>query len=294
MSAFLSCAARARRSCSSRPSRVSASGAGRSSAFSRARDPLESACSRRRRAARVRRPLRRGRRGAGALPRSAARGPAAVRRRRRWPVRLRPRAHGRAASGEPNPDDARPPDLALMVSTCCSRSTTCATRSRCWPTCSSTTGRPRARYAEAVAAIADVRERLAAPVPRADAGVREPPALRRTSARGVRGRRRALKEYIRAGDIYQVVPSQRWSAEPPWRLLDLSRPAHDQPEPVHVLPRLRGLRAGRRLARVAVKVSGRRAEQRPIAGTRPRADRRRGGPSSPRSCWPTRRSARST
>ncbi len=60
------------------------------------------------------------------------------------------------------------------------------------------------------------------------------------------------KEYIRAGDVYQVVPSQRWSARGAGRrVLDLSRPADRQPEPVHVLPRLRGLRAGRRLARVA-------------------------------------------
>src|SRR4051812_33620923 len=73
-----------------------------------------------------------------------------------------------------------------------------------------------ARYAAAVAAIADVRERLAAPVPRPAAGRREPPAFR--SNMGSDGYAHAVervKEYIRAGDAYQVVPSQRWSAELP-------------------------------------------------------------------------------
>ena len=49
-------------------------------------------------------------------------------------------------------------------------------------------------------------------------------------------------EYIHAGDAFQVVPSQRWSAPVPVRgVLDLQGPARGQPEPLHVLPGLRRL-----------------------------------------------------
>src|SRR5947199_8136876 len=71
-------------------------------------------------------------------------------------------------------------------------------------------------YADAVAAIADVRERLSAPVPRVRREPCDPPEWdsnvgNEGYARGVE----VAKDYIRAGDIYQVVPSQRWSADCP-------------------------------------------------------------------------------
>ena len=103
-------------------------------------------------------------------------------------------------------------------------------------------------------------------------------------------------EYIRAGDAYQVVPSQRWSAQAPGRrVLDLPRPAGGQPQPVHVLPGLRGLPDRRRLARVAGEGRGPHA---PPSGRSPAPARaptaRPRTPSAPRSCWRTRRSAPST
>src|SRR3954451_20021969 len=71
-------------------------------------------------------------------------------------------------------------------------------------------------YADAVTAIADGRERLTPPVPVTRPGPSEPPQWSSNVgndgyARGVE----VAKDYIRAGDIYQVVPSQRWSAEAP-------------------------------------------------------------------------------
>src|SRR3954452_25528023 len=71
-------------------------------------------------------------------------------------------------------------------------------------------------YSDAVAAIADVRERLGAPVPRLRRAPCGPPEWESNVgndgyARGVE----IAKDYIRAGDIYQVVPSQRWSADAP-------------------------------------------------------------------------------
>ena len=94
------------------------------------------------------------------------------------------------------------------------------------------------------AAIAEVRERLAAPVPRAHAERREPPAFDQQH------RRRGLRRGGRA--LQGVHPRRRrlpGGAQPALErrragrgVLDLPRPARDQPQPVHVLPRLRGLR----------------------------------------------------
>src|SRR3954447_22863524 len=79
-------------------------------------------------------------------------------------------------------------------------------------------------YADATAAIADVRERLAAPVPRTRRDPRDAPQWESNVgndgyARGVE----VAKDYIRAGDIYQVVPSQRWSADAPVEAFSIYR-----------------------------------------------------------------------
>ena len=115
-------------------------------------------------------------------------------------------------------------------------------------------------YGEAAAAIAEVRERLRGPVPPGAGGRREPPSFRRQPGPG---RLRALG---RASE--GVHPRRRHlpgGAEPalerglPGRgVLHLPRPARHQPKPLHVLPRFRGLRDRRRLARVARQ--GQRAE----------------------------------
>src|SRR5262245_7027666 len=65
-------------------------------------------------------------------------------------------------------------------------------------------------YAEAAAAIAEVRDRLRGPVPDVRAGRRQPPEFESNiGSDGYAAAVRSSKEYIRAGDIYQVGPSQR-------------------------------------------------------------------------------------
>ena len=86
-------------------------------------------------------------------------------------------------------------------------------------------------YAEAAAAIAEVRERLAGPVPRVAARRREPPRVR------VEHRRRGLRRRGRA--VQGVHPRRRRlpgrpepaleRRAPVERVLDLPRPAHGQP-----------------------------------------------------------------
>src|SRR3954468_14659469 len=118
--------------------------------------------------------------------------------------------------GEPNPDAVGVPDLAVMVTDVLVAFDHFTHTVTVLAHVFTEGGDLDARYAEAVAAIADVRERLAAPVPRAAAGRREPPEFESNmGADGFAQVVERVKEYIRAGDAYQVVPSQRWTAELP-------------------------------------------------------------------------------
>jgi anthranilate synthase component 1 len=129
-----------------------------------------------------------------------------------------------------------------------------------------------AAYDDAVRAIADVRERLAAPVPRAQAGRREPPEF--TTSTDAEAYARAVercKEYIRAGDAYQVVPSRRWSADAPVDAFSIYRGLRTiNPSPYMYFLDFEDFEIAGASPEALVTVNGRRATQRPIAGTRPR------------------------
>jgi anthranilate synthase component 1 len=118
-----------------------------------------------------------------------------------------------------------------------------------------------------------VRERLRGPVPQAGAGRREAPTF--SSNLGADGYAAAVeraKEYIRAGDIYQVVPSQRWSAECPVDAFSIYRGLRAiNPSPYMYFLDFEDFEIAGASPESLVKVSGQRVEQRPIAGTRPRA-----------------------
>jgi anthranilate synthase component 1 len=127
-------------------------------------------------------------------------------------------------------------------------------------------------YADAVSAIADVRERLAAPVPRVRREPGDPP--RWESNVGSEGYARGVevaKDYIRAGDIYQVVPSQRWSADCPVEAFSIYRGLRAvNPSPYMYFLDFEDFQIAGASPEVLVTVSGRKVSQRPIAGTRPR------------------------
>jgi anthranilate synthase component 1 len=130
-----------------------------------------------------------------------------------------------------------------------------------------------AAYSEAVAAIADVRERLAGPVPRVHRARRQAPELE--SSLGARGYAEAVetaKEYIRAGDAYQIVPSQRWSGPAPVEAFSIYRGLRTvNPSPYMYFLDFEDFEIAGASPESLIKVAARRAEQRPIAGTRPRA-----------------------
>src|SRR4051794_17506999 len=127
-------------------------------------------------------------------------------------------------------------------------------------------------YSDAVAAIADVRERLGAPVPRLRRDPCGPPEWESNVgndgyARGVE----IAKDYIRAGDIYQVVPSQRWSADCPIEAFSIYRGLRAvNPSPYMYFLDFEDFQIAGASPEVLVTVSGRHVSQRPIAGTRPR------------------------
>src|SRR3954447_3488020 len=73
-----------------------------------------------------------------------------------------------------------------------------------------------AGYASAVAAIREVRDRLAGPLPRPSEPIpeRPEPAWESNMARETfEGMVSRIIEYVHAGDAFQVVPSQRWTAQ---------------------------------------------------------------------------------
>ena len=127
-------------------------------------------------------------------------------------------------------------------------------------------------YNDAVAAIADVRERLTAPVPVTRREPCDPPEWasnvgREGYAHGVE----VAKHYIRAGDIYQVVPSQRWSADAPVEAFSIYRGLRAvNPSPYMYFLDFEDFQIAGASPEVLVTVAGRKVLQRPIAGTRPR------------------------
>ncbi len=108
-----------------------------------------------------------------------------------------------------------------------------------------------AAYASALRTIAEIRAALAGPVPRppgAPAAEREMPDFQSNMPREqFEGMVERIVRYIYAGDAFQVVPSQRWSAPVPVEPFSIYRGLRAvNPSPVHVLPGLRRLPGRRR------------------------------------------------
>jgi len=132
-----------------------------------------------------------------------------------------------------------------------------------------------ASYARATDAIAEVRRRLAGPVPRpagtAIAG-RTEVALESNMSRERFERNVArIVQYIRAGDAYQVVPSQRWSAEVPVQAFSIYRGLRAvNPSPYMYFLDFGDFEVAGASPEPLLTVSGAEVSTRPIAGTRPR------------------------
>jgi anthranilate synthase component 1 len=200
--------------------------------------------------------------------------------------------------GAPNPDPLGLPDMALMVT----ETLLAFDHLRHELTVISHAfvgdgGEVDDAYGRAIAAIEEVRERLREPVPAstADARPTRDPAAPGREAEDAAGsvfssnmsRERfeatveRIIEYIRAGDAFQVVPSQRFSAESPVEAFSIYRGLRTiNPSPYMYFVEFGDFQLAGASPEPLLKVSGRRAETRPIAGTYPRGgsdeeDRRR-------------------
>ncbi|MGI8944861.1 MAG: anthranilate synthase component I [Thermoleophilaceae bacterium] len=181
--------------------------------------------------------------------------------------------HAEPSIGPGNPDELGTPDLALMVSDVLVAFDHLRHEVTIVANVYVEDDLARA-YDGAVAAIAAVRERLSRPVPLARAGVREPPEFRSNiGSEGFADAVERCKQYIRAGDAYQVVPSQRWSAEAPVDAFSIYRGLRAiNPSPYMYFLDFEDFEIAGASPEALIKVTGRHAEQRPIAGTRPRAE----------------------
>jgi anthranilate synthase component 1 len=186
--------------------------------------------------------------------------------------------------GEPNPDPIGLPDMALMVSDLLVVFDHMRHELTVIAYAVAEAGEdPEAAYAAAADRIAWARERLRGSVPR----TAERPPARAAEFRSNMPRERfeanvrRIIEYVHAGDAFQVVPSQRFTAEAPVEAFSIYRGLRTvNPSPYMYFLDFGDFQIAGASPEPLVKVTGRRVETRPIAGTYPRGaseeeDRRR-------------------
>jgi anthranilate synthase component I len=129
-------------------------------------------------------------------------------------------------------------------------------------------------YGKATARIEQLRRALAGPVPRPPAGTagRAVPAFESNMPRE---RFEAMVErvvrYIHAGDAFQVVPSQRWSAPVPVEAFSIYRGLRAvNPSPYMYFLDFGDFQVAGASPEPLLTVTGRHVSTKPIAGTRPR------------------------
>jgi anthranilate synthase component 1 len=177
--------------------------------------------------------------------------------------------------GEPNPDPVGVPDLALMLTDVLVAFDHLRRELTILANVYADDDDLERSYAEAVEAIADVRRRLAGPVPLpAEPSKHDRSAPMWTSnmpRERFEGMVERIVEYIHAGDAYQVVPSQRWSAEVPVEAFSIYRGLRAvNPSPYMYFLDFGDFEIAGASPEPLVTVRDGRIETRPIAGTRPR------------------------
>ena len=195
--------------------------------------------------------------------------------------------------GEPNPDPIGLPDMALMISDVLIAFDHQRHELSVIANAFTEDGGIEAAYERAVDAIADVRERLTEPTPRVARALAPPPHIPAAEGEemGVDGEAvsRAVEfepnmtreefesnvsriiEYVYAGDAFQVVPSQRFTAETDVDPFSIYRGLRViNPSPYMYYLDFGDFQIAGASPEPLVKVTGDRVETRPIAGTYPR------------------------
>ncbi len=178
--------------------------------------------------------------------------------------------------GEPNPDPVGLPDLALMLSDALvifdhlKHTVTILVNAdlEADPDLD-------VAYARALATIGELREALSGPVPRQTGGgaaARQMPEFRSNMAReSFEAMVERIVRYIHAGDAFQVVPSQRWSAQTPVEAFSIYRGLRAvNPSPYMYFLDFGDFQIAGASPEPLLTVTGRHVSTKPIAGTRPR------------------------
>ncbi|MET0769709.1 MAG: chorismate-binding protein, partial [Solirubrobacteraceae bacterium] len=174
--------------------------------------------------------------------------------------------------GPPNPDPVGLPDLALMLTDALVAFDHLKHTVTVLANAYVEEEGVEAGYERARALVDEVRERLAGPLPRLEGGVgAEPeftPNMPREAFEAMVAR---IVEYVHAGDAFQVVPSQRFSAPAPVEAFSVYRGLRAvNPSPYMYFLDFEDFQIVGASPEPLVTVSGGRATTRPIAGTSPR------------------------
>jgi anthranilate synthase component I len=175
--------------------------------------------------------------------------------------------------GEPNPDPVGLPDMALMLSDVLVVFDHLKHTITILVNVYADDGDVQDAYADALATIEKARRLLAGPVP----AVEPTPARTRPAFTSNMPRERfeamvaRIVEYVHAGDAFQVVPSQRWSADldaDPFSIYRGLRVVN--PSPYMYFLDFMDFQIAGASPEPLLTVTGRHVSTRPIAGTRPR------------------------
>jgi anthranilate synthase component 1 len=177
---------------------------------------------------------------------------------------------------EPNPDPLGLPDMALMVTDAMLifdhlqhelTILACAFVEE--------DGSVERAYERAAATIAEMRERLrgAVPVPERPSIATPPEFVSNMKREEFEAMVTRIIEYVHAGDAFQVVPSQRFSAPAPVEAFSVYRGLRAvNPSPYMYFLEFGDFQIAGASPEPLVTVEGRRVSSRPIAGTSPRGD----------------------
>jgi anthranilate synthase component 1 len=175
--------------------------------------------------------------------------------------------------GEPNPDTVGLPDMALMITDVLVAFDHQRHEVTLIANAFVEDGGVDEAYSRAVETIGEIRERLRDPVPTAETSTRSP-AVRfesNMSREQFEGTVSRIIEYVHAGDAFQVVPSQRFTAPTPVEAFSIYRGLRTvNPSPYMYFLDFGDFEIAGASPEPLVKVTGRKVETRPIAGTYPR------------------------
>jgi anthranilate synthase component I len=176
---------------------------------------------------------------------------------------------------EPNPDPLELPDMALMITDVLVVFDHLRHELTIMSCAFDDKGGIDAAYERAAAEIADVRNRLrgAVPVPESPQVSEAPRFTSNVEREDFEAAVERIVSYVYAGDAFQVVPSQRFSAPAPVEAFSIYRGLRAvNPSPYMYFLEFGDFQIAGASPEPLVKVQGRRVETRPIAGTYPRGN----------------------